>query len=282
MDCSILSQIKTAFNALWTCEPIDDSTIRVTVPYASINNKYVVLFIKEQKPKNRPVELVVTDGGSLHELLVSGDLGTPQKSVFDAIVDEYVGSYEIEAKENGAGVMYFKKTEVMELLPNCVFEMADFARSYLSAIQIGCATSEESEPDLVKDVFIRNAKKYLKSNYKKKNQLQFEQVIGPEGRKKKVSAIIYSEQKLNPVQFLSGSKFFYYKSNINNAHEDYKLLGDFDLIGKRLALYDDISPIYREEQSQIHEYLGLMREAVLTHDPIPWSKKELLTELVPV
>ena len=163
--------------------------------------------------------------------------------VFQGIVDAYLQGYEIKKKDSEESLMYFKETEKKEMLANCVFEMADFARTFLSAIGIGAANAQE--PDVLKEKFERDAKKYLKQNYKQKEQVQFHVPIGHEGRQKKVSAVIYARQKLNPVQFLSGGNFYYYKSNVNNAHQDYALLGDFDLIDQKLALYDDTSEVYK-------------------------------------
>ncbi len=272
MDCSLLLQVKAAFDSLWRCEPIDANTIRITTPYASINNLYIDLYIKKQGKK-----LIVTDGGFLQKNLTSGELGVPDSKVFKSIIDTYIAGYEIKLKVNDESILYYKETEKEKMLSNCVFEMADFARTYLSAITIG--TERAQEPDLQKERFESDAKKFLREKYTQKDQVQFDQQIGYEGRKKKVSAVIYSSQKLNPVQFLSGTFLYYYKSNINNAHQDYALLKDFPMMGLKLALYDDTSEIYREQSPILHEYLSSMTE-VLSHEPIPWSQREKIQKLV--
>ena len=67
--------------------------------------------------------------------------------------------------------MYFKETEKKEMLANCVFEMADFARTFLSAIGIGAANAQE--PDVLKEKFERDAKKYQNKTTNKKSRFNF-------------------------------------------------------------------------------------------------------------
>ena len=65
MDCT-LHPSKGGFDSLWKCNPIDENTIRITTPYASINNLYVDLFIKKQGKvyRNRwwPLQRSLTSG----------------------------------------------------------------------------------------------------------------------------------------------------------------------------------------------------------------------------
>lgn len=273
MNCQILNQIKDAFGSLWSCDPLDDKSVRITTPYASLNNKYIDLIVMMQGD-----EYVVTDGG-----YVDDAIGLRSSKFIDTILVPYLEEFEIQVLENQKKI-YYKKTADLDFVPNCVFEMADFARAMLSASYIDVvASGQDALSDNVEEVeFQRRAKEYLKDSYEDSNYaLNFKQKIGLEGRKKKFSAVIATPSEENVIQFLSGGTFYHFKSHITNTMGDFDLLEDYTPLNLKLALYDDRVDIYKDNRDNLHEYLNLLRSR-LTHDPVPWSEKDRIKELLPI
>lgn len=275
MNCEILKYVITAFNSLWNCEVVDHNTIRIHTPYASINNKYITLYVKQDNGN-----FIVSDGGYLYENFLSGDLGTPNIKIFETIVESYVKEFEIELKEALPTKFYYKKTDKLDYLPNCVFEMADFAKNFLSAIYIGSDRKIQDEADFEEKKFYKIAKDYISETFTEESQykLKYNEKIGFDGRKKMVSLVVAKMSTLNCVQFLSGGKPYNYMSRINNAKSDFELLSDYTPIKSKFALYDDRIEVYEANRNDLDTYLNNLQH-VLTKKPIPWSKKEDLLEI---
>lgn len=256
---------------------IDQNLIEITTPYGSVVDKMVLVYIKKQGD-----DFVVSDGGRLNQHLTSEELGSPNPSLFNRIVECYMHDYEISKKVVGSNVFYFKKTNDLQFLPNCVFEIAEFGSQFLSGLRTTsfdktALNLEEIEDDSASDFRVTGQEYFEqifagRTNYSVVRNKSF-------GLMKRIDLIVQQGKSVNTIQFLGGGKFYFYKSQINNVKADYEMLDGTPMLAKRLAIFDDQNPIYREKQKDLAPYLkGL--SGVLDHEPIPWSEKDKALELV--
>lgn len=279
MNCELLHIVKTAFNALWTCDPIDNNTIRITTPYASITDKYVSLFLKKQGD-----EFIVSDGGILNEYLSSKDLGEPNEIFFNRIIECYLHEYEIRKKVVGERIFYFKKTNNLDFLPNFVFELSEFSSQFLSGIRttnFDKSIVESDDVDEEADTFTHTGQVFFETQLgnNKDYQIFKNRPFGLPKKEKKVDLLIQNKTSVKTIQFLGGGKFYYYKSRINNVAADYRMMAGIPMLDKRLAIFDDTNEIYIKKRSDIAGYLDVLSNE-LDYEPIPWSQKERALEQV--
>lgn len=275
MDCSITTPIIEAFNSFWKCEKLDENTLKIRVPYVSIVDKVVEVYLKFDNGN-----YVVTDGGYLSKYLASNEFGKTNKKVFDRIVDVYIEEYSISTKKEAGRIFFYKKTDNLEMLANVIFEVSDFAKSYLDALHIGAIEPKYKE-DRVALKFEKNTKTELTEHYEKKEKysIRYNVNLIP-NRHFEVNATISTPKKqMNAVQFLSGGSLQHYKNKISNTDFTYRLLKDFPMLHKRFAVYDDNCETYKEEQNELDDFLGLLGKT-LTKPPFPKSQISSLVEAV--
>ena len=256
---------------------IDQNLIEITTPYGSVVDKMVLVYIKKQGN-----DFIVSDGARLNQHLISEDLGSPNPLLFSRIVDCYMHDYEISKKEVGNKIFYFKKTNDVQFLPNCVFEIAEFGSQFLSGLRTTSFDKTELNLEEVEDEsasdFRVTGQEYFeqrfagRTNYSVLRNKSF-------GLMKRIDLIVQQGSSVNTIQFLGGGKFYFYKSQINNVKADYEMLNGTPMLAKRLAIFDDQNPIYHKKKQDLTPYLqGL--SGVLDHEPIPWSKKDKALELI--
>ena len=122
---------------------------------------------------------------------------------------------------------------------------------------------------------------FVKEQYSQSEEydLRFNELIGFDNRKKRVSVAFITPSTVNAVQFLSGGTFYYFKSRIMNTSGDFELLGDYTPLNKKLALYDDATDVYGENRAALDEYLSLLNSR-LSDPPIPWSQRDRIKTLI--
>lgn len=266
---AIFQNVKESFCSLWTFK-VRGKTLEIITPYATTNAKFISVFVTQQSDK-----YVVTDGG----WLTGGEYETKPNfddDIFMKIFNHYETSFSINKLEQSSGVYYYKTTTKADLIPNLVYDLANFLSSILSTSQIQFLDQKEKEE---KENFRKMADSYI-SGIVNKDNLKFRKELGEDYRNVRFNAIVAKGSRISLVKYITGSTPNYFLSSLTKATVDFEITNHSpynDFIDNRVTLVNDNAPGF--DTRKLFRYLETLEE----HTKIPsikWSQKEQLTSVL--
>lgn len=242
---NIFNTIKDAYQSLWRFKDYGN-TLEIVTPVATINDIFVSVFITK-----RGNDYVVTDGGwiddGLYECEVPWNLGIYQK-----IGSFFVENLQIQSTEAKGKKFYFKKIDRLELLPNLVFDMANFINAIISTSNIQYVTDREEL------TFRKRARGYLRKEFGD-DKFEFDKTISEE-TPIKFNAINRDRNGINLINFVSGSTSNYYTNSICRSDMNFKMIQPLHNkynIRRTITLLDD-SKKSIIESTQVQTYFNYL------------------------
>lgn len=269
---TIFKNIKDEFCSLWTFKERGE-TLEIITPFATTSNKFVSVFLTV---KNK--EFIISDGGWLSDSTYET---TPdfEDDVFNKVFAYYKNFYDIKSIKANELEYYFKKTEKKELIPNLVFDIANFVSAISSSSQIQFIDIKEKEE---RARFQKQASDYIKAIMPKtdKPNIHFRKYIDDKLKNIKFSAVVTHNSKLTLINYITGSTPDYFISSIGKANIYFEVVNKSTYknhIQKKVALINDTATGYNKEK--LFDVLEQLENTTKKNN-ILWHQKEKLKTLI--
>lgn len=263
----IFNNITESFGSLWHCIP-RGNTIEVVTPYATVNDKFISVFITQQNS-----EYVVTDGGWCFANEYESDTTNTAKA-FNRLFEFYFHQYDIKTIKANETVFYYKTTKAAILIPNLVFDLCNFISAIISASFVQYEDVKEQNEQLQ---FKKNVSDYILA-FKPKEQCDFNVSIDNNHSDVKFNAVIkQTRSKLLAICYITGSNRSYFASSIAKANMNIDII-------KHSAIAGNISDYIAVVNNQSSGYIEGSYFHVLQNNTgdkiVNWTEKERLPLLV--
>lgn len=269
----IFIQIVKEFDQLWNFKYRDDNTLEVLTPYSTTTNKFVSLFVVVQNGK-----YVITDGGLLNLESYDTSIDYDNECLLK-ILYHLESYYEVKTTEAAGGTKhYYRTTEDAKLIPNLIYDMAQFVSMCASAASVQFVDEKEKE---AKETFRKMANSYLESivdveRIQRNASLNKEQM-----RTVRFNAIVtHNSSSMSLINYLSGSSPQYFTNTINRAYANFKIAENSAFsnhIVNKVAIIDNTADGYQEQH--LFKHLELLKEQT-GNNSILWSERERLNVLL--
>lgn len=269
---NIFKNIKEEFCSLWTFKERGE-TLEIITPYTTTSNKFVSVFLTL---KNK--EFIVSDGGWLSDNTYE-TIPDFEDDVFGKVFAYYKNFYDIKAVKANELDYYFKKTDKKELLPNLVFDIANFVSAISSSCQIQFIDVKEKEE---KARFNKQANNFLTGLIPKgdKPNLYFRKPVNDALKAIKFSAIATKNNKMTLINYVTGSTPEYFIGSIGKANITFEVVNKSTVkehIKNKVALINDKAPGFNKDK--LYVYLEQLESSTNKHN-ILWHERDKLKSLI--
>ncbi len=257
----VFETIKSAFQSLWQIKDYG-KTLEIVTPMATINNLFVSVFITK-----RGDDYIATDGGWIDSGLYECEVD------WKALGFKKIGAFYIEnlciEKTNAKGhVFYFKRINKLELLPNIVFDLANFINAVVSSSNIKFTADREEI------TFRKNVRGFMIQKFGNE-RFEYDKPLS-ESNPIRFNAIERSKDGVKLINFVSGSNSSYYANSLCRSNTNFQMViplhGKYN-IKRTITLLDDRKPsVINSPQVQTY-YNFLMDNRTEENRVILWSQK---------
>ena len=215
--------ILQAFDSLWSFKVLDSNTIEIITPYSTTTSKFVSLFLTKRRDK-----YVVSDGGLLSSESYDTTVDYENQCLLKSLY-HFESFYEIKMTNDSFGIRhYYKSTDNVKLIPNIIYDLAQFISICASTANVKFEDDKEINE---RATFRKNASAFISSNYLNFNLRFYGSLDKKEFRSVRFGAILERRNRLNLVNFITGST----SSNFINSIAKTSL--NFEIAGK--SAYND-------------------------------------------
>jgi len=269
---AIFKNIKEEFCSLWTFKERGE-TLEIITPFATTSNKFVSVFLTF---KNK--EFIISDGGWLSDNSYE-TIPDFEDDVFTKVFAYYKNFYDIKSVKANELEYYFKKTEKKELIPNLIFDIANFVSAISNSSQIQFIDIKEKEE---RARFQRQASDYIKAIVPKsdKPNIHFRKSIDDRLKNIKFSAVVTNNSKLTLINYITGSTPDYFISSIGKANIYFEVVNKSAYkshIQKKVALINDTATGYNKDK--LYDVLEQLENTTKKNN-ILWHQKEKLKTII--
>ena len=269
MDTSILNNIVEVHSRLWNFKQRGE-TVEIITPCFTTSDSFVSVFLTQ-----RGDEFVVTDGGWISEKYYN-DLIDLEDNHFNRLYEYYLTQYNISTIEAKERLFYYKKTTNWAMIPNLVYEVANFISAIVSSSFIQFESKKEADA-------IRRFRKHADSfiaSFKSKEQVDFGKSIHERYSRVKFNSVIKNNKRLSLVNYITGSTDYNFINSIGKTNMNFEIIeksGMTDFIDKKIALVNDMASGYKMDK--IAPYLEFM-SGKSQLEIVLWSDKNRIMKLV--
>jgi hypothetical protein len=265
---SVYRDLVASFGELWKYKERDKS-LEIITPYATTTRKFISVFLTEREGL-----YVLSDGGWISEGIYDNSFDR-SISCFEKIFLHYQDAFSIKKSKNLSGGDIFYKSTVSQIaIPSLIFDMSNFISTIIS-ISFVEFSDKDSELELN---FTRKAKEYIET-FSPRKDWYFNEYLDRK-RSVKVSAILRKENsKLVLLNFITGSNYNYFRSNIGKTNMIFELAdntSEGQLVEQKVALLDSNARGY------LPEHWSIWLDHLLSKPnskKIEWSQKEELEKI---
>lgn len=264
----IVENVRHCFDQLWSWKVRGDDTVEISTPYSTTTSKFVSLFLTLRKGK-----FVVSDGGLLNLQAYESIIDYDNQCLLK-ILYHYESFYEVKRTIDNSGIKhYYKSTTEDKFIPNIVYEMAQFVSMCASAASVQFEDPKELEE---RKTFRTKATTYINTNLSDYN-LRFQAPLDQkEFRSVRFSAIIEKKNRLNLVNYVTGSNPTNFRTSIARANINFEIATSskyHEYIDRKLVLINNTADGYVHKQ--IYKQLEILKDHT-GQDPVPWTEREKL------
>lgn len=264
----LFKHIVDTYQSLWHIKDYG-STIEITTPMVTTNDMFVTIFITK-----RGNDYVATDGAWLHAGFYECEVNTG--AVFRKVFNYYFEKFGILQTCGKNRTFYYKKIDKIELLPNIVFDMANFISSVVNSSQIQY-TSDRTDA-----TFKKNVRGFLRRIYGEK-AFDYDKPVSDE-MSIKFNAISTHNDGVRIINFISGSNSSYYANSLCRSNMNFEMvtprIREYN-IRKMITLLDD-SKESIIQSPQVQTYYNYLLDNRSDDKPvILWNHKNELERYIP-
>ena len=265
---AIFDIIKKEFCSLFAFKSHGE-TLEVITPLATLTDKFISVFIT-----HRGNDIIITDGGWITDNIYDCSFVEDEKDILDNLSKQFLSYFNIlTTTVSGRGLFYYKKTNKIEMIPACVFDMANFILSVVNANSLEYKSQTDK---LERDKFRKETNDYLKSIYN--GQFTSNKEIS---RGLKFNGVIRKRQKLHLLEYVTGSTPRYIDQEIRRAMVNFQIVNDLPIISQvesRIAIFNDKSVGFQKGLPPILvEYL----HKYTSREYITRSSIDIIREIIP-
>lgn len=264
----IFETIKGAYQSLWQVKDYG-KTLEIVTPVATMNDMFVSVFVTK-----RGNDYIVTDGGWINEGLY--DCEVPwNNGVFNKIGSFFADSIQIQTTEAHGKKFYYKRIDCINLLPNIVFDMANFINLIISTSNVQFVT-DRSELS-----FRKRARGFLRREYGE-DIFEFDKPIA-DNESVKFNAIRREINGIKLINFVSGSNSNYFTNSICRSDMNFQMvlpLHDRYNILRTITLLDDSKKSIIESPQVQTYYNYLLEKKSDKNRVVLWSNPKDLEQAI--
>lgn len=231
----IFDRIRKEFCMLFSFKPHGEA-LEVITPLCTITDKFVSVFVLK-----RGNDLIVTDGGWIADNIYDQpEYEKDDKATIDLISNQYKEHFQVTISHAAdRHDHYYKKTQKIELLSACVFDVASYVQAAVNTQSVAYREQKEKHQ---RDRFTGDANKFLRNTYRSAFKSRYkltESVM--------LDAVIEIGDKIHLFEYISGSNKGYFDDDVRKATVNFQLsqsIGKNMQIGNRIALVNDQSTGY--------------------------------------
>ena len=221
--------------------------------------------------------LIITDGGLLNSEAYESVIDYENQCLLK-ILYHFESFYEVKRTQDKLGVKhYYKTTKEVKLIPNLVYEMAQFVSMCASAATVQFEDLKELEE---RNTFRTKASAYIHTNFQKDNVRFRANLDKDEFRSVRFSAIIERKNRLNLISYVTGSNPANFIGSIAKANMNFEIASGSkysSVIQNKLVLVNDTAEGFIP--AKLNKQLNLLQEHT-GQEPVPWTQKEKLLVLI--
>ena len=265
----IFKTIKDDFCSLTTYK-LRGESLEIITPFSTLNNKFVSVFIKEIKGK-----YVISDAGWTDLNYYDINISEESDDIIERIFTYYQQSFEISTTSDKAGTLhYFKTCENPRDIPGNVYDLANFVVGAVNSLGIRYKDEKEEKE---RETFRKDANTFLKVNYNDNVKLQkslddFQNI--------RFNALITKNSDIFLVSYVTGSSSYYFTNDLRKTIVNFEISEKSkyrSFIREKVSIINDQADGYHPEK--LSSMMDLLNEKV-TQEPIKWSEKEKILEII--
>lgn len=268
----IVTNIRSAFDQLWTIKLRGEDTIEISTPYSTTTSKFVSLYLTQRSGK-----FIVSDGGLLNSEAYESEIDYENQCLLK-ILYHFESYYEIKRTQDKQGIKhYYKITDKESLIPNIIYEMAQFVSMCASAAAVQFEDPKETEE---RNSFRTKATAYISTNFERYNPVFRASLDKNDYRSVRFSALIQRRNKLNLIHYVTGSNPGNFRNSIARASMNFEIATESiynEVIENKIVLLNNVAEGY--VPGQISKQLNILEEHT-GQESIPWSEREKLQAIL--
>ncbi|MGD0343165.1 MAG: hypothetical protein ABSA76_15800, partial [Bacteroidales bacterium] len=241
-----------------TSYKVRGEVLEVITAFSTMNNKFVSVFIKEDKNK-----LIVTDNGWVDLNVYETPIYEETEEITKRVIMSYANSFDIKSIDDKTGVRFYYKTcGNNENLSGIVFDVASFI---VGAVNAFCIHYMDAKEEKERETFRKDANNFLSVRYNQ--NVKFRQPLD-DFKNIKFSAIVTHKSELYLISYITGSSISYFDNDIRRTIVNYEIAirSKYNVaIKERISLINNKSDGYNTVKSS--SILGLLSEKT-TRKPV--------------
>lgn len=265
---NVFETITKAYQSLWRFKDYG-TTLEIITPVATVNNMFVSIFITK-----RGDDYIATDGGWVDSGLYECEVNW-KANVFNRIGIFYLENLEIQKTQMKGRTFYFKRINQLELLPNIVFDLANFVNAIVSSSNIHFMS------DRVDATFRKEVRGYLRREFGGE-RFEYDKPI-TDNMSIRFNAIERNCNGINLMNFVSGSNSSYYANSLCRSNMNFQMilpLRDRYAIQNTITLLD-VRKRSVIESPQVQTYYNyLLDNRSDSNKVVLWSQKAELAQAI--
>lgn len=254
-----------------TSYKVRGEVLEIITAFSTMNNKFVSVFIKEDKNK-----LIVTDNGWIDLNVYETPIYDETEEITRRVILSYANTYGIKTVTDKTGVtFYFKSCDKNENISTIIFDVASFV---VGAVNAFCVHYVDAKEEKERETFRKEANNFLSVKYNK--NVKFRQSLD-DFKSIKFSAIITNRSELYLISYITGSSISYFDIDIRKTIVNFEIAmkSKYDMaIKERISLINNTSDGFNTVKSA--SLLGLLSEKT-TKPAVNWTEKEKIYDYVP-
>ncbi len=266
---AILELIKASFCNLNNFK-LRSNSLEVVTAFSTLNNKFVSVFVTLTKGK-----IVVTDNGWISQNYYDTPFNDEIEHITERVKEAFKVTYNVKKTTDKSGaVFYYKTCTHFNEIPSAVFDLANFSVGCINSL---CIPYEDEKEQRERETFKSDVDTFLKTNYS--SQVRLRQALD-DFSSIKFNAIITKGVDLFLLTYVTGSTHTYFENDLRKSIVNFEIAEKSkfrDNIQERLTVYNDSSDGYLVKRTS--SLMDLLKEKT-TREPIKWSEKEKVLELV--
>lgn len=269
----IYDNIKFCFDQLWSFKYRGAETIEIITPYSTTSNKFVSLFLTKRDDK-----FIVSDGGLLNSEAYESQVDYDNQYLLK-ILYHYENHYQIKTTTDKKGYKHYYKTTTSEILvPNLIYDLAQFISMCVSSATVELDDVQEKEE---KETFRKNANAFLESIIDKGDRKFRASLDKEKYRTVRFSAIIEKRNRLSLISYVTGSNITNYSNSIARTNLNFEIASNSKYapyIDNKIVLMNDSADGYAPVL--LSNQINILRQHTNNEEPLKWSEKEKLKEIL--
>lgn len=268
----IAINVQSSFDKLWSFKLRGKDTIEISTPYSTTSSKFVSIYVTDRNGK-----FIISDGGLLNSEAYESVIDYENQCLLK-ILYHFEAFYQVKRTQDKSGIKhYYKTTTKPNLIPNKVYEMAQFVSMCASSATVKFEDQKEIEE---RNNFRKKASSYITTNLEHYNPKFRAALDKDDFRSVRFSALLERKNRISLVSYITGSNPTNFISSIARANMNFEIASSSkynDYIDHKIALVNNQADGF--DTKKISKQLNILQEHT-GEEAINWSEREKLLSIL--